>query len=166
MRVALLPLAGVVVLHSLPRYAEHPGPQEPGPLVSSVGAPQFFALRVRDLDAAVAWYAELLGLEELDRTRAEDGTWEIANLRSDALFVEVIRDERASPAERALGFAKVGFGVPDVRVLAARLERESGLRPRVIEIERHGLRLVQLRDPEGNVLQLVSPLDGSSDDAR
>jgi predicted enzyme related to lactoylglutathione lyase len=126
--------------------------------VDTAGAPQYFAVQVKDVDKAAGWYRATFGLREVDRSAAEDRSWRIVNLSNERLFVELICDDRAQEVERARGFAKVGFQVPDVRVVADRVARATGARPRVIEFARHGVRIVQIRDPEGNIIQLSSPL--------
>lgn len=128
------------------------------PWVPAAGTPQYFAVIVEDIDRAADWYDQVFGLDVLDRWEADDGSAAIVNLSSSVLFVELIRDDRAKPVERARGFRKVGFGVSDVRTVADRVEAATGVRPRVSEFPRHGVRLIQLRDPEGNVVQLASPL--------
>lgn len=55
--------------------------------------------------------------------------------------------------------AKVGFYVPDVRVIADPVERAAGERPRVLDFERFGVRLIQIRDPDGTIIQLFSLLE-------
>lgn len=80
------------------------------------------------------------------------------NLRNPHLLVEIIRDDRARDADRARGFFKVGFQVPDVRLVADAVFRATGVRPRVSEFPEFDIRIIQLRDPDGNVIQLASPL--------
>ena len=127
--------------------------------VGRIQAPQYFAVSVEDVDGSVDWYCKAFGLRKLDDSRAEDGKWRIVNLANDDLFVEIIRDNRDSAADRARGFAKVGFGVPDVNAVADRAKVIFGSRPKVLEFPEHGIRILQLRDPEGNIVQLSSTLD-------
>ncbi len=124
--------------------------------VGAGAAPQYFAVLVADVDRAVKWYRMAFGLRVLDDSEAEDGAWRIVNLVSEQLLVEIIRDRRARDVDRPLGFFKVGFQVPDVEVVAALVERDTGERPRIINDTRHKLRILQLRDPEGNLIQLSS----------
>jgi catechol 2,3-dioxygenase-like lactoylglutathione lyase family enzyme len=126
--------------------------------VSGVRAPHYFAVRVADAEKSAAWYRLALGLRELDRSQAADGSWQIVNLTNAELFVEIIRDNRVSSSDAARGFAKVGFHVADVDVVAAKVGRATGTSPRVVEFAPHGVRIVQLRDPDGNIIQLFSPL--------
>ena len=126
--------------------------------VPSIGKRFFFAISVEDVDRAVSWYQKTFGLELLDDTSNEEGRWRIANLRNQELFVEIIWDPRDEPRNRPRGVRKVGFEVPDVQAVSDRIERDTGTRPQVLEFQQHGIRLIQLKDPEGNTIQLFSPL--------
>jgi catechol-2,3-dioxygenase len=136
------------------------------PWIPEILAPQFFAVLVEDVDVSVAWYRHALGLQELDDSEAEDGSWRIVNLHSEQLLVEIIRDARASEVERARGLFKVGFRVENVEQVADRVERATGERPRVVDFDAHGVRILQLRDPDGNRIQLTSPLEDRPQEQR
>ena len=127
--------------------------------VGDIGVPQYFALYVEDVDTSAAWYRDVFGLRALGGSEADDGSWRIENLRNKQLFVELIHDDRAQEADRALGFRKVGFYVLDVEVVADRAEQATGERPRVVEFEEFGQRILQIRDPDGNIIQLMSQLE-------
>jgi catechol 2,3-dioxygenase-like lactoylglutathione lyase family enzyme len=126
--------------------------------VPTVGAPQYFAVLVADAEKSAQWYRTAFGLRELDRSAATDSSWQIVNLVSDHLFVEIIRDNRAPRGNRDAGFVKVGFNVPDVGAVADGVGRATGTRPRVLDFPRQGVRIVQLFDPDGNTIQLSSRL--------
>ena len=132
--------------------------QESTAWIPEVRAPFYFAVLVTDVDRSVEWYSARLGLQLVYDTRAEDGRWRIANLENEQIFVEIIRDDRARAVEDALGIAKVGFQVPDVDAVADRIERDTGERPRVLDFARHNVRILQVNDPDGNILQLSTPL--------
>ena len=127
--------------------------------VEGIEGPQYFAVLVEDVRESAEWYSKALGLEEVDGAEADDGSWRIVNLRNEELLVEIIRDDRATSVARARGFFKIGFQVADVSRVADRVARATGERPRVLEIPPHGIRIIQLRDPDGNVIQLSSPLE-------
>lgn len=129
------------------------------PFVDEVLGPHTFAVLVEDIERSVEWYSRAFALVRGDQSKAADGSWEIVNLLSPDLAVEIIRDNRAIGADRALGFFKVGFAVPDVDLVANRVESATGERPHVVESPAHGIRILQLRDPDGNRIQLSSPLD-------
>lgn len=125
--------------------------------VRDIGVPQYFAVLVEDLERSATWYRAVFGLEELGGSAADDGSWRISNVGNEHLFVELIRDDRATDVERARGFRKVGFHVPDVEIVADRVARATGERPRVLDFSRFGVRIIQIRDPDGNIIQLFSP---------
>lgn len=136
--------------------------QDAGPAwANAIGAPQYFAVLVTDLDHSREWYRRAFGLSDAGGSRADDGSWEIVNLRNSNLSVELIRDDRAQEVERAKGFFKVGFQVPDVRAVARAVEGATGVRPRVVESTESGVRIIQIHDPDGNTIQLASPLDAA-----
>lgn len=127
--------------------------------VTSPMAPQYFAVSVEDIDRSVAWYKAVFGLKQLDDLKDPKGVWRIVNLASDSLFVELIWDSRRKGYSNGRGFFKVGFSVTDVGEIADKVGAASGEKPRVIDDERHKIRIVQLRDPDGNILQFASPLN-------
>lgn len=132
--------------------------QEAQPWVDSAAGPQYFAVRVDSLEQAIEWYSNVFGLEMAASAAADDGRWQITNLTNRFLQVELIRLSDSVRAERPLGLAKVGFHVDDVRAVAARVESATGVQPNVVDFLDLNQRILQLRDPEGNVIQLMSPL--------
>lgn len=129
-----------------------------GAWVKNIDTPQYFAIWVADVDTSMQWYSKVFDLKEIGGSEAEDGTWRIENLKNDRLFVEIVRDDRAEAVPFARGFGKVGFYVADVDIVADRVAAELGERPRVIDFDRFSVRILQLRDPDGNIIQLFSPL--------
>lgn len=128
--------------------------------VTEIQPPHYFAVQVEDVERVAAWYRKALGLKMVDDTEAEDRSWRIINLSGNDLAVEIIRDARAVDVERPRGFFKVGFGVPDVGEVATNVEATGIERPKVLDFPRYGIRIIQLRDPEGNIVQLSSPIAG------
>ena len=127
--------------------------------VKNIGVPHYFAILVDDVDEAATWYRTVFGLDELDRKTADDSSWQIVNLRNENLFVELIRDNRSQKVERAQGFFKVGFQVPNVEAVADYVARVMGERPRIVDDIVLRIRILQLKDPAGNTIQLHSHLD-------
>lgn len=127
--------------------------------VSGIQAPQYFAVVVKDVDKSVEWYSTVFGLGKIGGSEAEDGSWRIENLNSELLFIEIIKDKAAKEIDLALGFCKMGFQVPDVKTVADRVAKETGEAPRVLEFPEYGIRIIQLRDPDGNIIQLSSLLN-------
>lgn len=136
--------------------------QTSGPWVGEIGERQYFAVMVSDVDRSAAWYTQAFGLAELDRWTADDSTARIINLTSERLFIELIWVAGSPEVDRDLGFHKVGFWVPDVDIVADRVEAATGARPRAIDFPDHELRLIQIRDPDGNTVQIAEALAGSA----
>ena len=126
--------------------------------VTTAQSPQYFAVLVKNMDTSVAWYRNVFGVQTIGGSEAEDGSWGIENLKNDFLLIELIRDDRAKEVDRAQGFFKVGFQVPDVELVADRIKNTTGERPRVLNFEEYGVRIIQFRDPDGNIIQLSSRL--------
>lgn len=126
--------------------------------VSAPMAPQYFAVVVGDMDRSVAWYKTAFGLRELDDQKDPNGVWRIVNLASETLFVELIWDSRKTESKSGRGLFKVGFAVPDVGEVAKNAEAATGEKLRIVDSAKHKIRIVQLRDPDGNILQFTSPL--------
>jgi catechol 2,3-dioxygenase-like lactoylglutathione lyase family enzyme len=105
--------------------------------------------RVRDLDAARAFYRDMLGFEEIfvdfdeSWSRLQHGGMEIA-------LAEGEPDDSGGVAH---------IDVPDVKSDAERL-RQAGVEVGVV-FELHGqIRLVDVFDPDGNRIELAQAMDG------
>ena len=104
--------------------------------------------RVRDLDAARAFYRDTLGFEEVF-VDFDDG-W--SRLTHGPMEIALAQGE----PEANGGVAHVD--VPDVKTYAERL-REAGVEVGVV-FELHGqIRIVDVFDPDGNRIQLAQSLD-------
>jgi len=119
----------------------------------------YFAVIVSDIEVSREWYQNNLQLEQ--RTRfSEDGRYDVVNLARPGLFVELLELDAATdrPEGRIEGPFKVGFLVADVEAFAASLpETESA--PRILHDERNKLLMLQLRDPDGYIVQVMQVLE-------
>lgn len=111
------------------------------------------------MEQSKAWYQQVMGLEVLDEVWIRNDSIGIAHLINERLSVELIYDARTSSKELVQGFFKVGFHVADVEVIADRVQRETGVRPRIADDNQRALRILQLKDPDNNTIQLQSPLN-------
>ncbi len=101
---------------------------------------------VADLDAALAFYQDALGLT----LRFRDGE-RYAAVHDDAVTIAL-----ATPGEQPAPEITIGMKVPDVVAVAEAL-RSRGVEVGEVQRGAHELR-VQLRDPFGNPLVLYGPL--------
>lgn len=123
-------------------------------MATGVTKPYYFAVLTSDYDLAVDWYLTTFGLEKIDQMQADDKSWRIANLRNADLWIEIIWLQSAAPAQRDHGLFKVGFFVPDLASIASRLGNTMDEPPRIIEDPAHKVRFIQLKDPDGNIIQI------------
>ena len=119
----------------------------------------YFALIVNDIDVSMEWYEEVLGLEVGTRM-TESGRYDIANLQKPGIFVELLElaEAGARPQGRVEGPFKVGLLVNDVSEFVEGLP-DSIATPEVIDDPANSLRFVQLRDPDGNIVQVMEVVD-------
>jgi catechol-2,3-dioxygenase len=112
------------------------------------------SLNVSDREASIAWYADVLGLEQRNRPRQDDWPVFMGGFGTCiALFqAEVVSPERAT---ESTGLRHVAFAVGE-----ADLERaQAHLRERDVDfrLEDHGnADSIYARDPDGNVIELTS----------
>lgn len=133
------------------------------------------ALRVADLETAVAWWRDLFGAEIARRSRipAIDDGIEIAFLRLPGGFhVELVGGgEPVDPgppddiaADYAVaGWKHIGFEVADLDAALAHFARH-GVAPdyRVTRAD-YGVEIVLIREPGGRYVELYAPLEGAEE---
>lgn len=108
-------------------------------------------LRVRDVPASVDWYCKVLGMEVM----SEHG--DVVALRSRAARMVIVVSPGDPDVDRS-PIDHVAFAVPDGATLeawaAALRSRGLDVPPVVDELGKPSL---QLRDPDGNAVELVAP---------
>lgn len=120
------------------------------------------AITVRDMERSVRFYRDLLGFEVLGQLLLNDGTFKIVYLRSGGAHVELFAF-RGHEAETAVGvpdtvggFKHLALQTDDVDGVAARL-RAAAVAFTLDPLDAAGgVRLAFFRDPDGNLLELVS----------
>jgi catechol 2,3-dioxygenase-like lactoylglutathione lyase family enzyme len=105
--------------------------------------------RVRDLEAARAFYVDTLGFTEI--FRGGDGGW--MRLGRDGVEVALAEGTPNADADEAV----LTFDVPDVRAEAERL-RTAGVEVGVVLEIPGTIRLLDVYDPDGNRIQLTEDL--------
>ena len=110
------------------------------------------AMQCSDLDRAVAWYQDMLGLTEL--YRVEEMGW--CELRSPVARVNVGLSEVETPEVR--GGATLTFGVTDIDRARSRLESQEIVFDGETQTIPGMVRLATFYDPDGNKLMLYQDL--------
>ena len=123
------------------------------------------ALRVRDIDASIAWYTEFTPLELLDRRSDEfgRGAWLGQPDSPDKPFVLVLAQFLpatdpfgAYPKEVLAPFAHIGIELPthgDIEAIAARAADAGCLAMGPTEMPAPIGYICMLRDPDGNMIE-------------
>ena len=122
----------------------------------------YFAVIVSDIDASAKWYRSTFGLAPVS-SLTDAGRFEIVNLSKPGMFVELLQLDAAArrPASRIEGLFKAGILVDDLVAFIDDLPLTQE-KPEVIVDERNKLRLIQLRDPDGNAIQVMELWDDST----
>ena len=115
--------------------------------------PGMFYVPTRDIDAAIAWYREVLGIPFEPKFDCGGDTWMAENHFADTPvprpFLALIQGPGIGPAATTVPVA--GFNVDDMDSLRERLVRQGGW---VGEIaEGGGARWLRFHDPDGNLLE-------------
>lgn len=122
------------------------------------------AITVQDMDRAVGFYRDVLGLEVLGQLMLSDDTLKLVFLQAGAArlelfaFTEEGRRNDASDRNEDLGYKHLAFSVDDVDAVSARLQ-EHGVNFTVEPTDAAGgVRLAFFRDPDGNLLEIIDRL--------
>jgi catechol 2,3-dioxygenase-like lactoylglutathione lyase family enzyme len=112
------------------------------------------SLNVRDRAASIAWYRDVLGLEQKNEPTDDDEPVFMGDLGA---CIALFQAETASPerARESTGLRHVAFevGKPDLERAQAHL-RERGVDFRLVD---HAIaHSLYFRDPDGNVLELTT----------
>ena len=118
----------------------------------------YFAVIVADADVAAGWYRSVFGLGVANRMTEPD-RYDIVILENEQLIVELLELEAAveRPEGRVTGLFKTGFLVDDLAAFAAALPNHVPP-PDILDDADNGLLLLQLRDPDGNIVQVMQPI--------
>jgi lactoylglutathione lyase len=115
------------------------------------------AIRARDLDSAVAFYTEKLGLAEMFRLNQDDGSLMLVYLRvTDDQYVEIFPNGVGeTPARNAVGFTHLCLTVSDLEATVAALEAAGVTIDIALKTGKDGNRQAWISDPEGNRIELM-----------
>lgn len=144
----------------------------PAPLAGA--APAFLAISVSDLEAATAWYRQVLGVEPVREVASADSVLRARLLFFDPVAIELIhhratlsKGEILDPGAHRFqiqGIVKAGIFVDDIDRLHQHL-REQGVNTdaRIGVDSLIGARFFVFRDPDGNSIQVFERCAGPCD---
>lgn len=118
-------------------------------------------LRVRDLDASVAFYTKLLGMKELRRNEVPGGRYTLAFVgygdESSTSVVELTHNwDQKEPYEIGSGFGHLAVGMPDVYAACEALKQAGAKITREAGPVKHGTTVIAfVEDPDGYKVELV-----------
>ena len=125
--------------------------------------PHHVAINVPDIDAAIAWYGDVLGFEVEKRNFIRGAPGQNALIKNRDFRLELFQHEKITPrAEDAspsppgtemIGFRQLAFTVDDLRGFSDSLRRKK------VDItrERPDGTVLFIRDVAGNVIEFMSP---------
>ncbi len=122
----------------------------------------YVVLIVRDLDLALRFYTEMLGLRLHHRAseyaQIEAGTTRIGLYAREAME-QTLGNELEEPSSRAPSF-ELGFKVPNVDQAFAELVRLGAPAVTSPTDRPWGQRTAYVRDPDGNLIELAQDISG------
>jgi lactoylglutathione lyase len=131
----------------------------------SEAAPRFqmmhTMIRVRDLDASIAFYTKLLGMKLLRRQDFPEGKFTLAFVgygeEDTNTVVELTHNwDQREPYALGTGFGHLALGVDDIYAVCAELEKQGGKIPRKPGPMKHGTtHIAFIEDPDGYRIELI-----------
>jgi glyoxylase I family protein len=117
----------------------------------SISAFLHASLLVSDLQAAQAFYEEILGLTPATRNLSFPGLWyQIGTVQIHLIVSENIKEDRVN-AQKWGRNRHLAFAVQDLAVLEARLKAEGC----PVQASSSGRAALFVADPDGNILELA-----------
>ena len=122
-------------------------------------------LTVADVDRALAFYRDALGLPELEAWEAEGADARIAILDAGRATLELVNEAQAAAideievGERVAGPVRIAFDVEDSEAVAARLVAAGAEQLAEVVVTPWNDRNVRLRAPDGMQLTLFTVVD-------
>lgn len=116
------------------------------------------AIKVKNLDASLAFYRDTLGFPEMLRLRKDDGTVWLIYLRiTDQHYIEIFpgaENDRA-PGWNANGVNHMCLTVTDLEATTRQIKDAGIVLTKDIQAGRDGNRQAWIEDPDGNRIELM-----------
>ncbi len=119
-------------------------------------------LRVRDLDASIQFYRDLLGMHELRRNRVEAGRYTLvfmgyaSNAEGQAEIELTHNWDQEEPYDIGTAFGHLAVGVPDVAAACDKVRHGGGRVTREAGPVKFGTTVIAfVQDPDGYKIELI-----------
>ena len=117
-------------------------------------------LRVGDLDRALAFYTEVLGMQLLRRQDYPEGKFTLAFVgygpESETAVLELTWNWGVEKYELGTGYGHVAVAVPDAYAACAEIKRRGGTVTREAGPMKHGSTVIAfVEDPDGYKIELI-----------
>lgn len=117
-------------------------------------------LRVRDLEASIKFYTEMLGMKELRRNDVPDGKYTLAFLgyasNPDQAEIELTYNYGVDHYELGTAFGHFAVGMPDVYAMCAKIKAAGGKVTREAGPVKFGTTVIAfVEDPDGTKIELI-----------
>ncbi len=117
-------------------------------------------IRVRDLDASLAFYTGLLGMKLLRKQDYPDGKFTLAFVgygdEASTAVIELTHNWGHEGYEMGTGFGHIALGVPDIYKTCADLEKAGAKITRPPGPMKHGSTVIAfIEDPDGYKIELI-----------
>lgn len=125
----------------------------------------FSALIISDLDKSIDWYSNMLGFEVLNKRKFDSAGFKQANMQRGDILIELIELKSSVSPEKIIpnytaktrvqGFFKFGLLVSNFDDWIRELTKlKVNFHGRVVKSEETQKRMVIIKDPDGNRIQL------------
>lgn len=117
-------------------------------------------LRVRDLEASVKFYTEMLGMKELRRNDVPDGKYTLVFVgyanNPDQAVVELTYNYGTDHYEIGTAFGHLAIGAPDIASLCSKIKASGGKVTREAGPVKFGTTIIAfVEDPDGYKIELI-----------
>jgi catechol 2,3-dioxygenase-like lactoylglutathione lyase family enzyme len=123
-------------------------------------------MSVADIDKMTAWYSDMLGFKVTKDLAMGQGGGKLRFLENGNERIEMVYAPGSKPGEQKplppaatiQGYVQLTMEVPDLDAARAALTAKGAAPSAITPIASLGIRVIFMRDPEGNIVELVQKL--------